>query len=63
MSSTRPSALEDIGGKTKVMPDEFLAPSGDDVTDAFRAYLKPLLGSAMPRPERLTGPKVTKILG
>jgi 6-phosphofructokinase 1 len=58
----RLSALEDIGGKTRVMPDNFIAPSGNDVTDAFRAYLKPLLGSGLPQPQRLQGPKVAKIL-
>jgi len=58
----RLSALEDIGGKTRVMPDNFIAPSGNDVTDAFRAYLKPLLGSGMPQPQRLQGPAVAKIL-
>ena len=58
----RLSALEDIGGKTRVMPDEFIAPAGNDVTNAFHAYLKPLLGSEMPQPQRLNGPQVAKIL-
>ena len=59
----RLSALEDIGGKTRVMPDEFIAASGSDVTEAFRAYLKPLLGTGMPQPHRLAGALVAKILG
>jgi 6-phosphofructokinase 1 len=58
----RLSALEDIGGKTRVMPDEFIAPAGNDVTNAFHAYLKPLLGSGVPQPQRLNGPQVAKIL-
>ena len=58
----RLSALEDIGGKTRVMPDDFIAPAGNDVTDAFHAYLKPLLGSDMPQPQHLHGPQVAKIL-
>ena len=36
--------LEDVAGKTRVMEDEFIASSGTDVTDAFRLYLRPLLG-------------------
>src|SRR5262249_21141511 len=59
----RLSKLEDIGGKTKVMPDDFIAPSGSDVTDKFLAYLKPLLGSNMPVPHRVEGARVAKILG
>ncbi|MTJ80655.1 MAG: 6-phosphofructokinase [Telmatospirillum sp.] len=40
--------LPDIAGKTRTMPDEFIAASGTDITDAFRLYLRPLLGSRMP---------------
>jgi 6-phosphofructokinase len=58
----RLSALEDIGGKTRVMPDAFIAASGTDITEAFRAYLKPLLGDGMPQPHRLAGAPVAKIL-
>ena len=35
------------------MEDEFIAASGTDVTDAFRLYLRPLLGSGMPDAYRL----------
>ena len=55
--------LIDIAGKTKVMPDEFIADSGTDVTDAFRMYLRPLLGSKMPDAYRLRQNRVPKILG
>ena len=55
------SALEDVAGKTRVMPPEFIA--GSDVTDAFRRYLTPLLGSGMPRAHRLHGDPVAKISG
>jgi len=51
-----------IAGKTRVMEDEFIAPSGTDVTDAFRLYLRPLLGSGMPDAYRLRLHKVDKIL-
>ncbi|WP_038052257.1 6-phosphofructokinase [Thioalkalivibrio sp. ALJ1] len=55
--------LEAVAGKTKVMPDEFIDSSGTDVTDAFRMYLRPLLGSGMPDAYRLRQNKVTKVLG
>ncbi|WP_024327689.1 6-phosphofructokinase [Thioalkalivibrio sp. AKL19] len=55
--------LEAVAGKTKVMPDEFIDASGTDVTDAFRMYLRPLLGSRMPDAYRLRQNKVTKVLG
>ena len=41
--------------------DAFIAPSGTDVTDAFRMYLRPLLGSGMPDAYRLRGAAVPKI--
>jgi ATP-dependent phosphofructokinase / diphosphate-dependent phosphofructokinase len=54
--------LVDIAAKTKVMPDEFLAANGHDVTDKFLLYLRPLLGSGMPEVARLRLNKVPKIL-
>ena len=54
--------LESVAGKTRVMEDEFIAASGTDVTDAFRMYLRPLLGSRMPDAYRLRLNKVDKIL-
>ncbi|MEO5362520.1 MAG: 6-phosphofructokinase [Magnetococcus sp. DMHC-8] len=51
-----------VAGKTKIMPNEFIAPSGTDVTDAFRLYLQPLLGSRMPETFRLRAPIVPKVL-
>ena len=56
-------ALEAVAGKTRVMEDEFIAPNGTDVTDAFRLYLRPLLGSGMPDGFRLRAPAVPKVLG
>ena len=55
--------LEAVAGKTRVMEDEFISASGTDVTDAFRLYLRPLLGSGMPDAHRLRLNKVPKILG
>jgi len=54
--------LEDIGGKTRIMPPEFINEAGNDVTEAFYAYARPLLGSGMPVPARIRAPRVEKIL-
>ena len=54
--------LEAVAGKTRVMEDEFIAASGTDITDAFRLYLRPLLGSGMPDAYRLRLNRVDKIL-
>ena len=54
--------LESVAGKTRVMEDEFIASSGTDVTDAYRYYLRPLLGSGMPDAYRLRLNRVDKIL-
>jgi len=36
--------LSDVAIKAKPMPDDFIAKSGNDVTDAFIEYVKPLVG-------------------
>ena len=54
--------LEVVAGKTRVMEDEFITASGTDVTDAFRLYLRPLLGSGMPDAFRLRHHPVAKVL-
>jgi 6-phosphofructokinase 1 len=54
--------LDSVAGKTRVMEDEFIAASGTDVTDAYRMYLRPLLGSGLPDAYRLRLNKVAKIL-
>jgi 6-phosphofructokinase 1 len=43
--------LDAVAGKTKTMPAEFVAPTGNDVTGACRAYLARLLP---PRPDAWT---------
>jgi 6-phosphofructokinase 1 len=52
--------LAAVAGKTRTMEDEFISASGTDVTDAFRLYLRPLLGSGMPDAYRLRGAPVPK---
>ncbi|MBP8144930.1 6-phosphofructokinase [Pseudorhodoferax sp.] len=54
--------LEAVAGKTRTMDDAFIAASGTDVTDAFRLYLRPLLGSGMPDAYRLRPNPVAKVL-
>ncbi|MBV8577952.1 MAG: 6-phosphofructokinase [Acetobacteraceae bacterium] len=55
-------ALDAVAGKTRTMPDEFIDDSGTDVTDAFRLYLRPLLGKSMPDIYRLRHNRVAKVL-
>ena len=52
--------LADVAGKTRVMDDAFISASGTDVTDAFRLYLRPLLGSGMPDAFRLRAAPVPR---
>jgi 6-phosphofructokinase 1 len=54
--------LEAVAGKTRTMEDDFIAPSGTDITDIFRLYLRPLLGSGMPDAFRLRPAAVPKVL-
>jgi len=51
-----------VAAKTRTMPDEFISANATDVTDAFRLYLRPLLGSGMPEAHRLRLNPVQKIL-
>ncbi len=54
--------LSKVGGKTKVMTNAFIAPTGSDVTPAFLAYLRPLLGRNLPQPARLRDGAIAKVL-
>jgi 6-phosphofructokinase 1 len=40
--------LSDVAHQERRLPDEFIAPSGVDLTDAFLAYARPLIGGALP---------------
>jgi len=55
-------ALSDVAGKTRTMEDAFIADSGTDVTEAFRLYLRPLLGGGLPDAHRLRRYPVAKRL-
>src|SRR5512136_1047286 len=54
--------LAEIAGKTRHMPEEFINAAGNNVTDAFRYYCRPLLGSGLQSAHRLRAPKVPKLL-
>lgn len=54
--------LAEIAAKTRTMPDEFTNEEGNNVTDAFLFYVRPLLGSGLQSPQRLRAPRVAKIL-
>jgi 6-phosphofructokinase 1 len=56
------TALEELAGKTRHMPDAFIAEAGNGVTDAFHTYLAPLLGSGLPQIGRLQRQPVPKIV-
>jgi 6-phosphofructokinase 1 len=54
--------LAAVAGKTRTMEDHFIADNGTDVTEAFRMYLRPLLGSGMVDAFRLRPHAVPKVL-
>ena len=58
----RPVALEEIAAKTRLMPDEFITLEGNNITDDFIVYCRPLIGSGFMPAHRLRAPKVNKIL-
>ena len=55
-------SLHEVAGKTRHMPDEFINAEGNNVSDAFRYYCRPLLGSGLQSAQRLRAPRVSKIL-
>ena len=54
--------LNNIAGKTKVMPSEYINADGNGVTDAFKYYVRPLLGSGFQTGQIIRAPKAPKIL-
>ena len=54
--------LGEVAGKTRVMDESFLSESGNDVTDAFLTYARPLAGT-LPTAVRLRDNPVPRILG
>jgi len=54
--------LHEIAAKTKHMPAEFINEAGNNVTEAFIKYAKPLIGSGFAPGARLRSPMVEKKL-
>ena len=50
---TGTTALEIVANQQKRLPDEFIAASGNGMTDAFVAYAIPLIGDPLPEFQRL----------
>ncbi len=55
-------SFDDIAGQTRQMPDEFINQAGNNVTDAFKFYVRPLLGSGLPQPSWVRAPRVPKLI-
>lgn len=53
--------LETVARSTKSMPDEFIDEAGSTITDAFKNYARPLVGT-LPEYDRIWAPRVAKIL-
>lgn len=54
--------LEAVAGKTRVMPNAFINEPGNHITDDFKYYLRPLLGSGFQQAHRLRAPIVEKLV-
>lgn len=53
--------LHTVARKPRNMPRRFMNKAGNNVTDAFIRYARPLVG-ALPRVERISAPRVKKVL-
>ena len=53
--------LSDVAAKTRHMPDEFINAAGNGVTEEFKKYCRPLIGTHMPESFRFRAPSVPKI--
>ena len=58
----RLTRLEEVAKYTKSMPDIFINEAGNNVTEDFKNYLRPLLGDDMPQASMLRAPRAKKIL-
>jgi 6-phosphofructokinase 1 len=55
--------LEEVANVEKLLPDEFINAEGNFVTEAFKAYTRPLLGGPLPDYVTLAQHRVPKRLG
>jgi len=56
------SELKDVARVSRSMPENFINEAGNDITDDFRLYCRPLLGSGVRSTARLRAPRVPKLL-
>ncbi len=61
-TSTGLVPLETVTRGTRQVPDEFVAPRGNDVTPAFLSYVRPLIGGPLPPYSRLAAVPVPRRL-
>ncbi len=54
--------LERVANKEKYLPDDFINADGNHVTEAFKAYVRPLLGGPLPPYVTLASHRVPKLL-
>ena len=55
--------LEEVANVEKLLPDEFINAEGNFVTEAFKAYTRPLMGGPPPDYVTLAQHRVPKRLG
>jgi 6-phosphofructokinase 1 len=53
--------LETVAKDSKHMPDEYIDAANSTVTEAYKDYARPLIGT-MPEYERISAPLVSKLL-
>ena len=51
--TTGTTPLEVVANQQKLLPDDFVAPAGNGMTQAFVAYATPLIGDPLPQFTRL----------
>ena len=59
---TGTASLEAVANAERPVPNEFIAPAGNDVTPAFLEYARPLIGGPLPTYARLEMKPVSKKL-
>ena len=60
-SRTELVPLEQVANKVRAVPEEFIAPAGSDVTQAYLDYIRPLIGGPLPAYARLRGKAVARV--
>ena len=62
-SRTELVPLEQVANEVRAVPDEFIAPGDNDVTQAYLDYIRPLIGGPLPAYARLRATAVAKAAG